>query len=141
MLCRSLDLISRSLKLLCRSLDLISRSLESISHFLNILCRSLDLISRSLKILCRSLDFISRSLDLLSRSLNIIMSREREIKLRERLKNKICMSLPGFRIIASYLVDVIFEHTAVKSCRGNAYCLGKPIIAFKTTLHVSNVPL
>ena len=26
------------------------------------------------------------------------MSRERDIKLRERLKNKMCMSLPGFRI-------------------------------------------
>ena len=69
------------------------------------------------------------------------MSRERDIKLRERLKNKICVSLPGFRIIASYLVDVPFDHIAVKSYRGNAYCLGKPIIAFKTTLHVSNVPV
>ena len=34
----------------------------------------------------------------LSRSLEIIMSREQDIKLRERPKNKMCMSLPGFRI-------------------------------------------
>ena len=113
-----LDLIRRSLKALCHSLDLLGRSLDLISHsldlisrLLKILCRSLDLISRSLKILCCSLDLISRSLKLISRSLKIvcssldlisrsrenIISRERDIKLREQLKNKMCMSLPGFR--------------------------------------------
>ena len=122
--CRSLDFTSRSIKILCRSFDLVSRSLHFlISHSRKILChfldlsRSLDLLSRSLHLISRSLhlivvasryvvpvDLISRSrkilcrsLDLMSCSLKIIMSRERDIKLRERLKDKICMSLPGFR--------------------------------------------
>ena len=61
-------------------------------------------ISRSLKILCRSLDLISRSLDFISSSLKMIMSRERDIKLRECLKNKICMSLHGFHRNASCIL-------------------------------------
>ena len=31
------------------------------------------------------------------------MPRERDIKLRERLKNKKCMSLPGFRIFLMFI--------------------------------------
>ena len=71
-------------------------------HFLEILYRSLDLISRSLKILCPSLYLISRSLE-------IIMLRERDIELKERLKNKMCMSLPGFRTIILFAPCLLFS--------------------------------
>ena len=37
------------------------------------------------------------------------MSRERDIKLRERLKNKMCMSLSGFRKTLLKIADVFLS--------------------------------